>query len=420
MAKEIRRIEKEFVFKNVIERELPVEIHAETQRLAFRLTEAGESELVLSNLGEQVVELDPYTPIAGFLRFRGQVMTFQSQVRRVTPEGMVIETPDRLYRDLSRNFERIMAPEGISVSLIVEGYDVQLDYPASESYDPAEPPEYDPGFDATQITNLLRSFRERASRFARENKIVMFRERRPQDLAETLLARSGKLIILPFPGEAAPPTPADAGRRILTQDEAVAILEEEGQESFTTLTEISHFVQSKQRHGIVAELYCPLLYGKYVVGYLYLIRGEDDTPQFSGDAVSFVVNFSRVLVYSLKVNGYFKQDERSAEYPSSELINISGSGVLFSYPADGPELRLYSPVELRIKMEDRVIPAKGRVMRRYEDAGRVYFGVQFLDVGTEDMEFLFDRLYGEKYRGDADSVGLAEVEDPEEDGYSGT
>jgi hypothetical protein len=36
------------------------------------------------------------------------------------------------------------------------------------------------------------------------------------------------------------------------------------------------------------------------------------------------------------------------------------------------------------------------------------------------MEFLFDRLYGEKYRGDADSVGLAEVEDPEEDGYSGT
>ena len=420
MAKEIRRIEKEFVFKNVIERKLPLEVHAETQRLGFRLVEAGEKELILATIGDEVVRLEPGTPVAVFFRFRGQVMTFQSSVRRVTSEGVVIVTPERLYRDLSRNFERIMAPEGISVSLVLEGYDVQLDYPASESYDPAEAPEYDPGFDATQIANLLRTFRERASRFARENKIIMFRERSPQDLAETLLARSGKIIVLPFPGEAAAPAPNDVGRRMLSQDEAVAILGGDAKESFTSLTEISHFVQSKRRHGVSAELYCPLLYGKYVVGYLYLLLGEGDTPQFSADALSFVANFSRILVYSLKVNGYFKQDEKPAEYPNAELINISGSGLLFSSPPDGPELRLYAPVDLRIKLDERVISAKGRVMRKYKDAGRVYFGVQFLEIETDDMELLFDRIYGESYRGEADSVGLAEVDDPEEDDYSGS
>ncbi|MFW5728540.1 MAG: PilZ domain-containing protein, partial [Spirochaetota bacterium] len=155
-----------------------------------------------------------------------------------------------------------------------------------------------------------------------------------------------------------------------------------------------------------------------VVGYLYLIRDDTGAPTFSEDAVNFVINFSRVLVYSLKVNGYFKKDERESEYSDSELINISGSGVLFSYPTDGPELRLYAPVDLRIKLDDRVIPAKGRVMRKYKDAGHLYLGVQFLDIETSDMELLFDRIYGETYRGEADDVGLAEISDPEQEDYS--
>ncbi|MFW5729082.1 MAG: hypothetical protein ACOCYG_05410, partial [Spirochaetota bacterium] len=253
MAKEIRRIEKEFVFKNLIDRALPLEVHAETQRIGFRLVEAGEEELVLVALGDEVVRIDQGDPIAAFFRFRGQVMTFQSTVRKRTPDGIVLRTPDRLYRDLSRNFERIMAPEGISVSLIVEGYDVHLDYPASASYDPAEPPEYDPGFDATQITNLLRSFRERSAKYAGENKIVMFRERKPKELPEVLLSRSGKIVILPFPGEAVAQFASEAKSRILTQDEAVGIFTEEGKESFTSLTEISHYVQEKKQRGIRAE-----------------------------------------------------------------------------------------------------------------------------------------------------------------------
>jgi hypothetical protein len=418
MAKEIRRIEKEFVFKHVIDRELPVEVHAETQRLAFRLIEAGERELNLSTLGDEPVKVEEGMPVAVFFRFRGQVMTFQSTVKRLSADGIVLATPERLYRDLSRDFERIMAPEGIRVSLVVEGYDVQLDYPASASYDPAEPPEYEPGFDATQITKLLKSFRERASRFAIENKIVMFRERTPRVLPEILLSRSGKIVILPFLGEALSQYSSEARHRILTQDDAVSIFSEEGRESFTSLTEISHFVQEKRQAGIHGELYCPLLYGKYVVGYLYLIRGKEGGNAFSEEALSFVMSFSRILVYSLKTNGYFKKDEKESEYGASELINISGSGLLFSYPTDGPELRLYAPVELRIKLDDRVIPAKGRVMRKFEDSGHLYFGVQFLEIETSDMELLFDRIYGEMYRGEADSIGLAEIDDPEEDDYS--
>ena len=44
-------------------------------------------------------------------------------------------------------------------------------------------------------------------------------------------------------------------------------------------------------------------------------------------------------------------------------------------------------------------------MRKYQDSGRVYVGVRFTDMDVEDMEFLFDYLYGEEYRGDIDARG---------------
>jgi hypothetical protein len=43
--------------------------------------------------------------------------------------------------------------------------------------------------------------------------------------------------------------------------------------------------------------------------------------------------------------------------------------------------------------------------------------VQFTEINAEDMSALFDRLYGEEYRGGVDESGLAEVSDPEADQY---
>jgi hypothetical protein len=57
-------------------------------------------------------------------------------------------------------------------------------------------------------------------------------------------------------------------------------------------------------------------------------------------------------------------------------------------------------------------------MRKWKDSSRAYYGVQFVDMATEHMEALFDRLYGEQYRGEADTIGPSDFADPDEEDFS--
>jgi len=417
MSREIRRIEKEFILKNAIEKHLPIELHYETHRYGYVLVSMTEDELVLHPAGESGLNAQPDDEVVAFMRFRGQVITFKTKITDMRNDALVLRQPEVVYRDLSRGFERILSPEGISVSFMVEGTRVDLSYPASENYEAVEEPSFDPGFDATQISELLRTFREKAGEHSSDNKIVMFRERKPQTFQERVIARSGKILILPFPQSDFQSLPRDVRDRVLTQEEAIDVEKRAGGEVFTMLDTISQVVKSLNDKEIWEELYCPVLYQEYVVGYLYMIKSGRDVTRFDAQAVEFVMQLSRILAYSLKVNGYFREQPVKEEYDESQLIDISGSGVLFSYPVDGPSMSLYEDIDLVIHLDGKEIPARGRIMRKYKDSGRMYFGVQFTDLDTRGMEQLFDRLYGTEYRGEIDSIGLVDHADPEAEDY---
>ncbi|MFO8065447.1 MAG: PilZ domain-containing protein [Spirochaetota bacterium] len=417
MSREIRRIEKEFILKNAIEKHLPLEVHYNRNRYGYIPASMTEDQLVVHAAGESGLSVAPNSVVTVFLRFRGQVITFKTKVMDSKADALVLEQPDVMYRDLTRGFERILHPEGIGVSFMVQGTKFDLSYPTSENYDPVDEPSFDPGFDPGQISELLKTFREKASRYASDNKIVMFRERKPHTFQERVVARSGKILILPFPNSDLSNLPKDVRERVLDQDETVEVEKRTGGETFTTLDTIRQTVKGLNDREIWEELYCPILFREYVIGYLYLLKSGRDVTRFDSAAIEFVLQLSRILAYSLKVNGYFREQSVEETYDAAELIDISGSGVLFSYPVDGPSLSLYEDIDLRIQLEDEEIPATGRVMRKHRDSGRIYFGVQFTKIDTEGMSHLFDRLYGTEYRGETDDIGLVDHPDPESEYY---
>jgi hypothetical protein len=407
VGSEIKRIEKEFILKDISEKRAPLEVHISNERLQAFLEQFDEEQLTLRFPNE--VLPSGLERITAYFRFRNNPMTFTSRVLSQADDGVVLAQPDELFRDLNRAFERISSPEGVSVTFLFKGKQVRLDYPDSDQYEPAEEPEIDAGFDATRIADLLASFRERASRFASENKIVMFRSRTPSTFQERLIAKSGKILVLPFHTGESQLRSAEVRDRLLTQDEIISYEAESGEDMFTVLERIGKVVDANKARQVWHELYCPVLYHQYVVGYLYLMRSNSDREKFEAAAFDFVMQYSRILAYSLKSNGYFRAEPVVDEFGAAELIDISGSGLLFSYPSDGPEILLYTDLDLRIRLGEETIPVRGRVMRSYNDLDRVYIAIQFIELDPDDMETLFQHIYGPDYRGDVDSVGAADT-----------
>ncbi|HUX51730.1 MAG TPA: PilZ domain-containing protein [Spirochaetia bacterium] len=407
MANELNRIEKEFILKTLLDNKTVIEVHIGSQRVISVLTSIRPGILFLELKSQAAVS----RPIqAGFyFRFRGNPMTFKSTITAKKEGVLQVREPKEILRDLSRGFERILSPDGIRVTFLVDGTEVELNYPKAEIEDRKVPPSLAAGFDAARIADLLKSFRERSHEFASENKIIMFRERKPETFEERVIAASGKILVLPFMPPETPGLNSIIRERLLTEQDSVRAETNSGGEVFTALQHIAAINDQQKQRGVSAELYCPVLHESYVAGYLYLLRSRELTPQFDPKVVEFVFQFSRVLAYSLMMNGYFKAEPVKREFGASELLDISGSGLLFGYPKDGPSLLLYSDIDLTIHLGDSTVTAKSRVMRRYADNERVYLGVRFMDMSLEDMEVLFQRLYGRDYVGDIDNKGLADL-----------
>ena len=143
-----------------------------------------------------------------------------------------------------------------------------------------------------------------------------------------------------------------------------------------------------------------------------MVRGDVHTGGVSPETLEFLIQFSRLLAYALKQNGYFKEIPVQAEFNNSDLIDISGSGMLFSYPLDGPELSLFMDIDIKVTTDPRNVPIRGRIMRIYRDSHNVYVGLQFLELNQEDHEFLLSYLYGADYDGkiEVNAPGFGEEE----------
>jgi hypothetical protein len=95
------------------------------------------------------------------------------------------------------------------------------------------------------------------------------------------------------------------------------------------------------------------------------------------------------------------------------MLDISASGLLFSYPSSDltsamlPDEALAVTLSIPIKPGGgqpggtiRTIQAAAQIVRRFTDRTTNYFGCQFLDIAPEDIRFLFEFIYGRPFTGD--------------------
>ncbi len=151
----------------------------------------------------------------------------------------------------------------------------------------------------------------------------------------------------------------------------------------------------------------PLLFQEYVIGYVYLVNTQVGRPPFDLPLLETFHQFAKILAYSLKVNGYFRNAPKKARDFSADVIDISAGGLLFSNASHDLSSSLLPgrEMELSIKSRGRAVKVIAKDKRVYRDASRSYFGLEYSSFAPEDFRFLFECLYGRDFT-DEDAAGI--------------
>jgi hypothetical protein len=406
MATSLKRIEKEFILGSARDEKVRILLIAGSGEWPVFITELGPDKIVLSHA--MPLRLLRRGQVYEFrFVYREQAMAFRSKAIEIKENAISVELPPSVYKNLGRRYTRRAPPDKLEVAFSFKGDRYDLSFPITREYSPVAEPEPSSAFDPHDIRALIGEFNERASAFASERAVRMFKERKPESLEERVIVRTGKIYYLPTAVGGLPVADPYSHPRIVTRGVFADFLREQGTQEDFVEEELLRFERNKRNSGVLSELMVPLLFQEYVIGYVCLVNKQPGKPPFDLSILELFLQFSQVLAFSLKINGYFRNAPKKPQDYRADVIDISAGGLLFSNAAKDLAAALLpgSALELSIRVGDRSVKALGSVKRTFRDANRVYYGIEYQEIEPEDFRFLFESLYGRGFT-DADATGV--------------
>jgi hypothetical protein len=399
MGTEVGRIEKEFVFKTLVDDAVPCDLHGSRKEARCRFAGVGDQTLELAPVEGKLEGFEPGEEVRIFFYLKNNYHTFASRISAVTPDSVTIDHPPGVYKNLQRKFERVKLGGTMDVSFSLHGTKVELNFPKSDRYSPVEPPEESVTFDPKRIQQVVKTFRIRMETLATDNKIVMLRDKMPRVWEEKVIVRLGKSLWIPSTTEDFPARDPFPDERVVTKGELIKLEEEAGAQPYVVTSRLGNILYEKTKKDIISELWCPVLYNEYVVGYVRVWNTAARRERISRDTMEYVQEFAKVLCYSLVTNGYFKVEKSGERRYEAPIIDMSASGLLFAHTSTDlvRDLLVHTDLELTVRFEDRTMTIGARIMRKFKDAENTYFGVLFLRIEQEDFQYLFQYLYGKPF-----------------------
>jgi hypothetical protein len=244
--------------------------------------------------------------------------------------------------------------------------------------------------------------------YATSYKLVIFKDVKPSTTEERLLAETGKALFIPSTLGPIPTDDPYPKKRIIIREIFNRYLESTGVDPKYIDEACARFVEQKHKAGISSDLWVPILFQEYVVGYVHIWVSKDGMMPFDYGVIDNMFQFSKILAYSLKLNGYFESGKLKNEPFEGKIIDISASGLLFTYPNSTFSNTLMPDTELAVRLMTgrRTVNARAKIVRRYKDNIQGYFGCRFLDMEPEDLRFLFEFIYGKPFT-DEDAAFLS-------------
>jgi len=396
MATPVGRIEKEFLFKAIYEEKLPVMYIKDRHEYTLTLEKPAGADLIFRpdrNPGK----FKNHAKLPLLFNYRGQVIDFNAEVISQKDDLIICKTPDTLYKNLDRNYLRVDTPSDMKILFTFRGDRYNLAFPKVMEYENIVTEDMIRNLDPHNLSGLIKQVAGLLSKFADGYKIINFKDRKPETTEERVVSETGKTLFIPSTVGFLPKTDPYPKKRIITEELFKRYLETTGVGPTFLDETCARFLKHKFEDGIFSDAWVPILFHEYVIGYIHIWIDKQGRLPFDFSVLDNVYQYSKVLAFALKENGYFEHGKVENEPFAGRVLDISASGLLFACPLGASLLStLLVDAELSVIIETprRHVNVIAKIVRRFKDKTAGYFGCRFINTEPEDMRFLFEYLYG--------------------------
>ena len=386
------------MLKVLYDEQLPAIYHKDRIEYCFYLERPAKDDLIFRS-DRPIDRLRARSNIELKFDYRGKVIVFNVDVLQNKNQFITCTIPEFLYKNLDRTYSRVAVPPEMKVQFTFQGDRYNLSFPKVQQFDSEELGEFFKHTDPRNLTGLIEQMAAWIKKFATGYRLVIFKDVKPSTTEERVVAETGKALYLPSIEEGFPQNDPFPRKRLITEEIFHRYLESIGVGLGFLNNTTARFLKAKEDEGIFSDAWIPILFHEYVIGYIRIWVDVEGNRPFDYAVVDTMYQFAKVLAYSLEINGYFEQGKVRNSVFEGNVIDVSASGLLFSYPqsAFSSSLLPDSKLAVTITTPERSVTVNAVIVRRFKDESLGYFGCQFEDMPTDDLRYLFEFIYGKPF-----------------------
>jgi hypothetical protein len=396
MATPVKNIEKEILLKIMFDEKIPVMYYKDRVEYVFMLKKpVGEDMLFEANRPIEKLKIKERIDLT--FEYRGKAVAFIAEVVQIREQEITCTIPDYFYKDLDRSYSRVSVPAQMQVNFTFLGDRYNLSFPKVPEYSAEDLGPIFQDDDIKNLSGLIVQMSTWIKTFASNYRLVIFKDVKPSTTEERIIAETGKALFLPSTRESFPQSDPFPRKRIITEDVFKRYLESTGIGVAFIDNACARFIKAKADSGIFSDAWIPILFHEYVIGYVHIWIDVADKPPFNFEIINTLFQLTKVLAYSLKINGYFEKGKMKNDPFEGRVIDISASGLLFAYPVSSgisSALKPESRLTVKITTPERSITTETKIVRRIKDKTIGYYGCQFDKMEADDHNYLFEFIYG--------------------------
>jgi hypothetical protein len=396
MATPVKNIEKEILLSVLFDEKIPVIYYKDRVEYVLWLKRPAIEDM-LFEVNQPIEKIKIKDRIDLTFEYRSKPIAFIAEVVQIKEQEITCAIPDYFYKDLDRSYSRVSVPAHMQVNFTFLGDRYSLSFPKLPEYNTEDLGHIFQDDDIKNLSGLIEQMAAWIKTFANNYRLVLFKDAKPSITEERIIAETGRALLLPSTRGGFPQNDPFPRKRIITEDVFKRYLESTGIGVGFIDNACARFIKAKADSGIFSDAWIPILFHEYVIGYVHIWNDVEDKPPFDFEIINTLFQLTKVLAYSLKINGYFEKGKLKNDPFEGRVIDISASGLLFAYPVSSKISSVLKPdsrLTVKITTPERSITTEAKIVRRFKDKTIGYYGCRFDKMEEEEHNYLFEFIYG--------------------------